>query len=251
MYDLLKKVLLILLLVMVGVFSVLYFFISRRYGVEDQDALFFPVTEGDATVYSAKIEDLPVSFTVEGDTVTYRWGDTVYGPYTVREDPTAAPGGQWASMDFTGVEVTEGDTVLFRGGYTSDLLLLIQEDGEWYSTSQNLIRIINGVAYDSDGDPIDPHKLTLSSILRFSQLPEPDAHRGSLMYWFFGLLTAGIAALFIKFDDRLFRWNLRFRIRDPESAEPSECEIFSRVFAWLLFTGLSFGLFIAGLILIN
>lgn len=251
MYDRLKRVLLILLLVMVGVFSVLYFFIGRRYGVEDQDALFFPVTEGDATVYSTKIEDLPASFTVEGDTVTYRWGDTVYGPYTIRKDPTAAPGGQWASMDFTGVEVTEGDTVLFRGGYTSDFLLLIREDGQWYSTSRDPAISINGAAYAPDGDPADLHKPGLSSILRFSRLPEPDAHRGSPVYWFFGLLTAGVAALFIRFDDRLFRWNLRFRIRDPESAEPSECEIFSRVFAWLLFTGLSFGLFIAGLILIN
>ena len=54
MYDRLKKILPIVLIVIVAVFSVLYFFIGRQYGVEYQDALYFPATEGDTTVYSAK-----------------------------------------------------------------------------------------------------------------------------------------------------------------------------------------------------
>ena len=97
MYDRLKKTLPIVLIVIVAVFSLLYFFIGRQYGVEYQDALYFPATEGDTMVYSAKVDGQSASFTVEGNTVTYHWGDTVYGPYTVREDPTAAPGGEWRS----------------------------------------------------------------------------------------------------------------------------------------------------------
>ena len=250
MYDRLKKILPIVLIVIVAVFSVLYFFIGRQYGVEYQDALYFPATEGDTTVYSAKVDGQSASFMVEGNTVTYHWGDTVYGPYTVHEDPTAAPGGEWESLDLIGVEIREEDSILFRGGYADDLFLFIREDGKPESSSLFHVTY-NGVEHDADGNVVDPHQPSLSTIIRFSQLPKADAHRGSLMYWFFGLLTAGIAALLLKFDDTLFRWDLSFRIRNPEYAEPSDWEIFSRIFSWIAFTLLSLGLFIAGLVIIN
>lgn len=251
MYDRLKKILPIILIVIVAVFSVLYFFIGRQYGVEYQDTLYFPGSEGDTTVYSAKVDGQPASFTIEKDTVTYRWGDTVYGPYTIRKDSSAAPGGEWEYLDLIGVEIREGDSILFRGGYTEDLLLFIPEDGKPDSNSFRITYSVNGVEHDADGNVVDPHRPTPSTIIRFSQLPKADAHRGSLMYWFFGLLTAGIAALLIRFDDTLFRWGLYFRIRNPEHAEPSDWEIFSRIFSWIAFTLLSLGLFIAGLIIIN
>lgn len=251
MYDRLKKILPIVLIVIVAVFSVLYFFIGRQYGVEYQDALYFPATEGNITVYSAKVDGQSASFTVEANTVTYHWGDTVYGPYTIREDPTAAPVVEWEYPNLIGVEIREGDSVLFRGGYTENLSLLIGEDDEFDSSISHVTYSVNGVERDAEGNVVDPHQPSLFTILRFSQLPEADAHRGSLMYWFFGLLTAGIAALLIKFDDTLFRWDLSFRIRNPEYAEPSDWEIFSRIFSWIAFILLSLGLFIAGLVMIN
>lgn len=251
MYDRLKKILPIVLIVIAAVFSALYFFIGRRYGVEYQDALYFLNSEHGATVYSAKVDGQSASFTVEKDTVTYRWGDTVYGPYTIRKDPTAAPGGEWESLDLIGVEIREEDSILFRGGYTEDLFLFIREDGEPDSDLFHVTYSVNSVEHDADGNVVDPHRPSLSTLIRFSQLPQADAHRGSLMYWFFGLLTAGIAALLLKFDDTLFRWDLSFRIRNPEYAEPSDWEIFSRIFSWIAFTLLSLGLFIAGLVIIN
>lgn len=250
MYDRLKKILPIVLIVIAAVFSALYFFIGRRYGVEYQDALYFLNSERGATVYSAKVDGQSASFTVEKDTVTYRWGDTVYGPYTIRKDPTAAPGGEWEYLDLIGVEIREEDSILFRGGYADDLFLFIREDGKPESSSLFHVTY-NGVEHDADGNVVDLHRPSLSTIIRFSQLPKADAHRGSLMYWFFGLLTAGIAALLLKFDDTLFRWDLSFRIRNPEYAEPSDWEIFSRIFSWIVFTLLSLGLFIAGLVIIN
>jgi len=251
MYDRLKKILAIVLIVIVVVFSVLYFFIGRQYGVEYQDALYFPATEGNTMVYSAKVDGQPASFTVEKDTVTYYWGDTVYGPYSIRKDSSAAPGGEWESLDLIGVEIREGDSILFRGGYTEDLFLFIREDGELDSNSFRITYSVNGVEHDADGNVVDPHQPTPSTIIRFSQLPKADAHRGSLMYWFFGLLTAGIAALLIRFDDTLFRLHLSFRVKYPEDAEPSGWEIFSRIFSWIAFTLLSLGLFIAGLVIIS
>ena len=251
MYDRLKKILPIVLIVIVAVFSVLYFFIGRRYGVEYQDALYFPATEGNTMVYSAKVDGQSASFTVEKDIVTYDWGDTVYGPYTVREDPTAAPGGEWESLDLIGVEIREEDSILFRGGYTEDLFLFIREDGEPDSDLFHVTYSVNGVEHDADGNVVDPHQPSLSTLIRFSQLPEADAHRGNSLMWFLGLFLAGIAALLIKFDDTLFRLHLSFRVKYPEDAEPSDWEIFSRIFSWIAFTLLSLGLFIAGLVIIN
>lgn len=251
MYDRLKKILPIVLIVIVAVFSVLYFFIGRRYGVEYQDALYFPATEGNTMVYSAKVDGQSASFTVEKDIVTYDWGDTVYGPYTVREDPTAAPGGEWESLDLIGVEIREEDSILFRGGYTEDLFLFIREDGEPDSDLFHVTYSVNGVEHDADGNVVDPHQPSLSTLIRFSQPPEADAHRGNSLMWFLGLFLAGIAALLIKFDDTLFRLHLSFRVKYPEDAEPSEWEIFSRIFSWIAFTLLSLGLFIAGLVMIS
>lgn len=251
MYDRLKKVLPILLLALVVVFSVLYFFLGRRYGVAYSDALYFPATEGTATVYSAKADGQPASFTVQGDTVTYRWGDAVYGPYTVQEDPAALPGGKWASFQLTGVEVRKEGQLLFRGGCDQALNLLIKEDGQPYSAFQYVTYSVNGFTYDTDGNPVDLHEPSLRTLIRFSQLPQPDAHRGNPLMWSLGLFLAVVAFLLIRFDDAIFRLNLSFRIRHPEDAEPSDWEIAGRVLGWLAFAVLSFGVFLAGLIMIS
>lgn len=251
MYDRLKKVLPILSLVIVVVFSVLYFFIGRQYGVAYQDALYFPSSEGDTTVYSAKVDGQPASFTVQGDTVTYHWGDTVYGPYTVREDPTAAPVVEWDYPNLIGVEIRDGDSILFRGGYTENLSLLIGEDDEFDSSISHVTYSVNGVGYDAEGNVVDPHQPSLKTLIRFSQRPEPDAHRGDPLMWFLGLFLAGVTVLLIRFDDAIFRFNLFFRVRHPEDAEPSDWEMTSRVLSWLAFTAFSFGVFLAGLIIIS
>ena len=251
MYDRLKKILPIVLIVIVAIFSVLYLFIGRQYGVKYQDALYFPSSEEDTTVYSAKVGGQPASFTVQGNTVTYRWGDTVYGPYTIREDPTAAPVVEWEYPNLIGVEIREEDSILFRGGHTEDLFLFIREDGEPASDLFHVTYSVNGVEYDAEGNVVAPHQPSLKTLIRFFHLPEADAHRGSLMYWFFGLLIAGITALLIRFDDTLFRLHLSFRVKHPEDADPSDWELTSRVLSWLAFTVFSFGVFIAGLMIIS
>ena len=45
----------------------------------------------------------------------FQYGDKIYGPYTVTEDPDARPDSE-LSRYLTGVEVRCGDTILFRGG---------------------------------------------------------------------------------------------------------------------------------------
>ena len=43
---------------------------------------------------------------------------------------------------------------------------------------------------------------------------------------------------------------LFFRVKHPEDAEPSDWELVSRVLSWIGLTAVSFGVFMAGLILI-
>ena len=54
-------------------------------------------------------------------------------------------------------------------------------------------------------------------------------------------------ALFVLFADELFHWNLLFRIRNAEDAEPSDWEIAGRYVGWTAITIMAFVIFIIGL----
>ena len=45
----------------------------------------------------------------------------------------------------------------------------------------------------------------------------------------------------------MFRWDLAFRIRNVEQAEPSECEIAGRYIAWVVLPIIALVLFVMGL----
>lgn len=249
MYERLRKILPIPLGIMVVVFAVLYWIFGHQYGVKYQGSLYFSTAQGETMVYSGKEDGQTASFTVAPDgSVTYRWGDRVYGPYTVLEDPDAVPG-EWAGM-LTGLEVHLGDEVLFRGGYLSQGPLLIQSDGTPYSSHFSNYTI-NGTTYDSDGNPVDPHQPDLSGILFFFGAPKADDHRGHPQFFAIGTFVAVVCIISALFADQLFRFDLSFRIRDPEAAEPSDWEIASRVLGWLFLTALSFGIYLAGLLTIS
>ena len=241
-YARIKKVFLILLAIMVPVFSVLYLFMGFQKGTAYHDTLFRLTMDGETVVYSAKVKGRPISFSISPDgAVTCRQGETVYGPYTIREDPSAAPGGELASMGLTGVEILEGDEVLFRGGYLGKRspLFLTDRYGKIYPSY---------AIGEKNGLDRPPQPLT---ILYFSLRPEPDAHRGHITPWFLATLMAGLAAVSIRFDDQLFRFGLSLRMRNAEAAEPSEWEIFSRYLSWMVLTAFSFGIYIYGLTTIS
>ena len=58
-------------------------------------------------------------------------------------------------------------------------------------------------------------------------------------------------AISILFADEIFRWNLAFRIRNVEQAEPSEWEITSRYIVWTVLPILITIFFIVGLQEVN
>lgn len=87
-----QRGILILLLAMALVFAVVYHMTIARVGVLYQNAIFVPAEENGVTVYSGKLRGKQAEFTVSADkTVSFRCDGQTYGPYTVKEDPTARP----------------------------------------------------------------------------------------------------------------------------------------------------------------
>ena len=87
-----QKILLLLMAVMILAFTVIYPIVTARSGFLYEGTILVPSKEDGCTVYSGKIYGTAASFTVSADkTVIFQYGNTVYGPYTVKEDPTAIP----------------------------------------------------------------------------------------------------------------------------------------------------------------
>ena len=242
-----QKAVLLFILVMVAVFTVLYPLTCSRVGFLYHDAILLPDQQNGGTVYAGEIQGEDARFTVSADkTVTFQHGSQTYGPYTAREDPAAIPQDHAMNGSMTGVVLSCGEEVLFRGGVREqgDYLLLIREDG----TLEDLgitVTTNNGTVIEN-GEVIDPMEPSASTILELMAGPQL-THKGNWIGWCFGVAICLLAVASILFADELFRWNLRFRIRDPERAEPSEWEIAGRYLTWTVFLIWAVTAFIAGL----
>lgn len=232
--DRYPKIILIALLVMAVVFAGVYGVTASRVGFAYQDAILVPRQEGGATVYEGKLEGRDCVFTVTGDTVTLVCGKT-YGPYTLREDPTALPDDHALSM--TGIEILDGGKVFFRGGITGgqEDFWLIDEDGSSpFMTTYTMVG--DGIEYDMDGNPIDPVEPAPYDIVSLLRGPEL-THKGQWQVYWMMLFTSALVALSVLFADELFYLSLAFRVRGAEYAEPSDWEITSRIISWTILTG--------------
>lgn len=90
--DRFQKVLLLVLSAMAAVFAVLYGVTVSKVGFLYRDVILVPHTQDGSTIYAGKLQGAEAAFTVTADkTVTFRWGDREYGPYTAAEDPSAHP----------------------------------------------------------------------------------------------------------------------------------------------------------------
>ena len=115
--DIVQKVILLLLAVMFTVFTPIYCVVTSRAGYEYDEAMLYPTMDGDTTIYAGEWNDKEVCFTVTADNVvTFRYGEKAYGPYTIREDPTAIPEGIIGVSHVKGIEILQGERVYFRGG---------------------------------------------------------------------------------------------------------------------------------------
>jgi hypothetical protein len=239
-----QRVLLLLQAFLIVLFGVLYVTVGRQQVISYQDALFRRQVQGDTTVYTGKLNGERAVWTVSpGPVVKFQWGATGFGPYTITADSTALPAEQdlpeyFPSYALTGVEVREGDQVLFRGGFSfsaSTGFWLISEDGEVDSFG---ITIVSG-----DQSKTEP---SVRNILRVALAPEP-TQRGSWGFFLLGVLCCVLCAASLLFADELFRWNLSFEIKDAHRAEPTEWALFCRWVSWVALTIVALAVFLIGL----
>lgn len=233
-----QKILLLLIAVMILAFTVIYPIVTARSGFLYEGTILVPSEEDGCTVYSEKIYGTAATFTVSADkTVIFQYGNTVYGPYTVKEDPTAIPKDSDLQTQMTGIELRCGGEIVFRGGVVNsgDWRMLYNEDGSF-----DLLRSITATMSDGTMEP------SVSTILDLTDGPAL-THKGTWLGWFGGVLICVIAALTMLFADELFRWNASFLVRNAEEAEPSDWEIAGRYITWTVLPVMAAVIFILGL----
>lgn len=244
-----QKGILIFMIAMSLIFAVIYPKTISRVGYSYNDTILLPTEENGNTVYSGKIAGEQAQFIVSNDnTVVFNYGDKTYGPYTVKKDATAIPKDNDMSGSMTGIEVLEGNDVLFRGG------IMDFGDFYWYYSEDGTVDSMLGISYvtgdgierDENGNPIDRLKPSVSTIYELTNNPEL-THKGETLAWFAAVFLCILNALTILFADALFRLHLAFRIRDAEYAEPSEWEIAGRYIGWTVMAIMALALFILGL----
>ncbi|HIR60880.1 MAG TPA: hypothetical protein IAB37_04825 [Candidatus Faecivivens stercoravium] len=241
-----QKGILILMAAMILLFTALYPIVLSREGFLYRDALLIPSEEGGNTVYAGKIEGQPASFTLYDDrSVQFRYGDSVYGPYTAKEAPDALQ-----NLDLgdgaVGVELRCGEELVFRGGVLrqGDGLMLFAEDGSVYTDIG--IMTSGGFIFNEEGEVIDPNEPSVSDILMVMAGP-PLTHKGSWLGWVMGVIACILTAVDILFADELFRLHMAFHISRAEDAEPSDWEIAGRYIGWTVLPAIALVLFIIGL----
>ena len=227
----------VLLLVMAA--EILVFFIANvlaflRPGLEYQDTLLYPRTEGELQIYQGRVDGETARFTVTpGGEVSYQWGEYTYGPYQISEDPSAVPDGYEGSQ---GIEIRLGDEVLFRGCYLpSSTFPLIQEDGESLWEDSN-IYMISGEKIWRNGQEITEREYrepSLSALARVA-LGTELTRQGNILLYLLITVLAVFNVLQICFPGLFFRRYIRWRVRDPELAEPSDFYIAMERVEWVV-----------------
>jgi len=231
-----QKIILLALAVMTAIFSVVYFMVTSRVGFMYQDEILVQTQGNGNTYYTGEINGKSAEFTVTpDDTVTFRYGEKTYGPYTVTEDPAAVPKDQPNSVGMKGIIVRDGEEVLFQGGilYTDPRetdFYLYDEEG-WNPMMGITATMSDGTVIDLNGNIIDEMEPNVRKVLRLVNHPELTS-KGEWYAWFCGVLMSVFTAVSILFADEFFRWNLAFRIRNVDSAEPSDWALMERNIGW-------------------
>ena len=230
-----RRVLVIINLALVAVFLLLYCTIGRQQGVKEGRDFLRLSTEGEAYIYRGRLDGRDTEITVRpGGVVEYKSDGILCGPYTIvfgEADPnTPIPYIVTDASGRVGVEITgpDGETV-FSGSYMDKgLLMLIDGEG-------NLVW--------SGGNSREPDPYTIVS---YALGPDTES-RGEFTALFLGIVIAAVNIISILFADGLFRFAMSFRIADPDSAEPSDWELFTRWVSWIVLTAAALIVFIAGL----
>lgn len=242
------KAVILIMIAMTLVFGVIYPMVISRVGYEYMDRILVPSQEKDETVYSGTIQWQQARFTVSRvKTVVFQHGDKIYGPYTAKEDPAAILKDDKHAEDMTGVELYQGDDILFRGGVLQrgNFLLLYNEDGTTASLRAFGVTS-DGAVWDENGKLVDPMEPSPGTILELMGGPEL-THKGVWLGWFGGVLLCILNTFTILFADELFHMHLAFQIRNAGWAEPSDLKIAGRYVSAAVLAAGALAVFLAGL----
>ena len=244
-----QKGLIISMIIMALFFAIVYFKIISQVGFDYMDTILIPTKENGSTIYAGKIQGKQAYFTVSEDkTVVFQFGDKTYGTYTLKEDSTAIPKDGKMKEYMTGVELHQGEDILFRGGILEvedSYWLLYNEDGTLHDFGFTYVTS-NGIEVDQNGNVVDSMAPSATTIIELINEPRL-THKGDWSAWYGAVLLCIFNAVSILFADELFRWSLAFRIRNAELAEPSEGEIVGRYVVWTLLTVAALLVFVLGL----
>ena len=234
-----RRVLLIAMAVEILAFFVAVLAAVNRPGLEYGGTLLYPRTEGETRVYEGKLDWKPVRFTVSPEgAVTYQRGEYDYGPYQVTVDPAAFPGtlGEHDGTSNLGLEIRQGDEVVFRGGYCPERALSLWDgDGEPGWDMSFSVESSGGEAtLYVDGREVtqeEQYAPALSVLAAVALGPEL-THRGSLLAWLGVTLIALVNVLQICFPGFFFRLSLWGHVRNVDEAEPSELYVVGEYIEW-------------------
>lgn len=243
----LQKVLLAVMGVMILGFGAATIFVSTQTGMTYQGTLLVLKEEDGTRCYTGRWDGKRIQFTVTPDrTVDCRWGDETYGPYQVVDDPTASPPADGENYHFSdklpGIEIRQGDEVIFRGGYVNRMNMymeLLKEDGDWEESMVDILFSAGSKVYNAEGRELgdrELHQPSLSSIVRVAMGPEL-THRGNFGLYLLVTLLAVFNIFQICCPDLMFRWSIMWHVSNPDAAEPSEWYLFSARASWIVLAG--------------
>ena len=165
---------------MMLVFAVLYPVTISRVGFQYKGTILVPSQENGNTVYSGKIQGKQAHFTVSEDkSVVFQYGKKIYEPYTIKEDATAIPKNEEMAEYMMGVELRQGEDILFRIARKYGVDYAIKRDRS-SDPPKFLVFFGSAAERDKNGNIIDPVEPSASTILELMNNPELK-HKGKCL----------------------------------------------------------------------
>lgn len=237
-----RRVLLMVLAALAAGFTLIYLILGFRRGIWYQKSFLSRTEREGNTLYAGNVQGRDTTFTVTpAGQVTLRVNEETYGPFTVTEHGTVTSG----QSVYHRVTLTEGDKVIYEGRFPTDL------GDYWLEGETGSIRTGDGtrsgyygrdLIYGTEGWKEQLYGLTVSLVAE-----PPVISRVNWAFYLLGLLAIVATAATVIWEDAIYRFELSFRVRDPESVEPSDWELTGRWIGWGSGIGVSLLLFFMGL----
>lgn len=241
-------------------FAILYPIMSSQKGLEYGNDFYKLNVRGDAKVYTGFAHEwrivntsiqrsqgrktvYTVTETPAGYTVECQIEGQDFGPYQLNKVHLSDLPAALAQVPLGGgleIKNTATGEVLFRGGYlVSAGYFLVDENAvtEADEAADPLSRVtVNGFTFFDYKPAVPEEGPSPYDLVQFTlEAGENLTHRGEGGYFALALLVAVLNAVSILYAEELFTWSMSLRVAEPEKAEPSEWELFSRHIGWGLF----------------